>query len=158
MKTAIIFTTTHGTAEIIASKIATKLGENLCDLFNLKNTQNVDISSYDTIIIGSSIHAGTIQSKMRTFIEKNRPLILEKRVAIYLCSMIEADFEKQINNAFTEELQKHALCIVGVGGAFFFDKMNFIERLMVKKIAGISESTSKIQEDKIDELVLALKK
>jgi menaquinone-dependent protoporphyrinogen oxidase len=158
MKTAIIFTTTHGTAEIVASKIATKLGENQCDLFNLKNTSNVDISSYDTIILGGSIHAGTIQSKMRTFLEKNRTLILEKRVAIYLCSMIEADFEKQLNNAFSEELRKHAICVVGVGGAYFFDKMNFIERFMVKKISGISESTSKIQEDKIDELVFALKK
>jgi len=156
MKTAIIFATTHGTSEKVANMISLKLGQENCTLINIKKSPKIDLSGYGQFVIGGSIHAGNIQSSIRNFIKQNTSSILEKRVALYLCYMNEPDFDSQIERAFPENIRNHALSIKGVGGEFVIEKMNFMQRFLVRKISGVTESTSKINETNIDQLVLEL--
>ena len=157
MKTAIIYASSHGTTEKVAKQIQNGLGTDNALLVNLKTTKTVDLSLFDTVIIGGSIHAGQMQSRVKTFCKKNMVDLLRKRVGLFMVGMNEPQFDTEFNNAFPELLRKHAITSKCVGGEFLFEKMNFIEKLIVKKVSGINHNVSKIDDSKISELVYDIK-
>jgi len=149
-RTVIIYASNHGTTRKVAEKIAQNLKKNDVTLHNIGKDEKIDLSPFNQIIIGGSIHAGMIQRRLQTFIRKNMAILLEKPLGLFLCCMHEEEAQNQFNKAFPELLRHHAKSQQWVGGEFLFDNMNFIEKFMVKKIAGIKDSTSKLDEDKID--------
>ncbi len=152
MKTAIIYASSHGTTEKIAKEIQKQMSDNT-SIFNLKTSKKIDPDEFDQIIIGGSIHAGRMKSRVKEFCKKNLETLLQKRIGLFMVGMNEKDFETEFNNAYPEELRKHSISNKNVGGEFLFEKMNFIEKAIIKKISGIKESVSKINDDKIKELV-----
>ncbi|MDA3865847.1 MAG: flavodoxin domain-containing protein [Salinivirgaceae bacterium] len=152
MKTLIVYASKHGTTKKVASAIAEKLSGQT-DIVNLRNKEKPDLSAYDQLIIGGSIHAGGIQEKVRRFCKANTVLLLQKPLALYISCMDDEKAQEQIENAYPQVLRNHAISIKHVGGAFLFDKMTFLERMIVKKITGISTSVNKINEDNINELI-----
>ncbi len=157
MKAAIIFSSSHGTTEKVAKQIQHELGNENAHIFNLKSIKSIDLSLFDTLIIGGSIHAGQMQGKVKRFCNKNLVDLLQKRVGLFMVGMNEPEFETEFSNAFPELLRKHAITSKCVGGEFLFEKMNFIEKLIVKKVSGIRQNVSKIDESKISELALDIK-
>ena len=157
MRTAIVYASKHGTTEKVARQIQEELGEDKAQLFNLKNNPKFDLSHFEQVILGGSIHAGQIQKRVKDFYQQNAPELLDKRLGLFLCCMHEEEAENQFKNAYPEMLRNHALSSKIMGGEFRFDKMNFFERAIVKKIAGISESVSKIDASKIQEFVEEMK-
>jgi menaquinone-dependent protoporphyrinogen oxidase len=158
MKTAIIYATSHGSTEKVAKQIQSELGEANTQLFNLKASKSIDLSPFEQVIIGGSIHAGQVQGKVKKFCKQNMVELLQKRIALYMCGMNEPGFDSEFSNAFPELLRKHAYAKAIVGGEFLFDKMNFFEKLIVKKVSGINQSVSKIDETKILKLVHEINK
>ena len=158
MKTAIVYASKHGTTEEVARKIQKGLGEDQAQLYNLKKNKHFDLSSFEQVVVGGSIHAGSIQKNVSKFLDQHRPELLKRRLGLFLCCMYEQKAEDEFNAVFPEVLRNHAISGKIVGGAFRFDKMNFIEKALVKKIAGVNDSVSKIDEGKIYELIEELSK
>ncbi len=152
MKTLIAYATNHGTTEHVAKLIEEKSTQEVT-LVNLKKEKNVDLHPYDQIIIGGSIHAGTIQKPIRQLLEGNMPLLLQKRIGLFLSCMYEQKAEEQFEMAFPEILRSHAISKQLTGGEFRFEKMNFIERIIVKKIVGVKENVNNIKQNSIDEII-----
>ncbi|HPD95089.1 MAG TPA: flavodoxin domain-containing protein [Tenuifilaceae bacterium] len=151
MKTAIVYDTSHGTTEKVANMIASF--NSSIEIFNLKENKNVNLDGFDQVIIGGSIHVGKIRRRVKEFCLKNLDKLLQKRVGLYLCAMNEPEYENELKLAFPEELRNHAVIKKVVGGEFLFDRMNFLERFIVKKISGINETTSKLDEKGIMQIV-----
>ena len=152
METAIIYATSHGTTEKVAQKIKMEIGDD-STLFNLKTNPSIDLSQFDAVIIGGSIHAGNIQRKVKDYCSSNLVDLLQKKVGLFICGMNEPQLEVEFKNAYPELLRKHAVTTKCVGGEFLFEKMNFFERFIVRKISGVSQSVSKIDEAKVHEIV-----
>lgn len=153
MRTAIVYASKHGTTEKVAQKIQNQLGEEKAQLFNLKKDRNFDVSQFDRIIVGGSIHAGQIQKKVKQFLEIHNQNLLQRSLGLFLCCMHENEAENQFNTAFPEILRTHARSKKIMGGEFLFEKMNFVEKALVRKIAGVNESVSKIDESEIISMV-----
>lgn len=156
MKTAIVYTSKHGTTRKVAEEIASLLSPNEATLIIAGQKEGTDLDSYDNIIIGGSIHAGTISKALRKFLKSNRNTLLQKQLGLFLCCMFEEEAEEQMQRAFPEELRDHAKTCHWVGGEFLFEEMNFIEKTMTRKITGVTESISKLKHDKINQLVQEL--
>lgn len=154
MKTLIVYASSHGTTEKVANLIEEKLNSTAVQIINLKSKQKIDLLSYETVIIGSSIHAGSIQSDMKNFIKNNAGTLMEKRIALFLCCMNEKEEQTEFNNNYPELLRNHSTYNAIVGGEYIFEKMNFIERFLVRKIAGVSTSVSKLRYTEIDNLLI----
>ena len=158
MSTLILFATKHGCTE----KCANRLKENLkgqTDLSNLKHKPKVQLDRYDTIVIGGSIHAGRIQKSVQTFCRKHLNTLLEKRIGLFICCMEEGDTaQKQFEKAFPDELREHAVATGIFGGEFSFEKMNPLERSIIKRIAKIDKSISKISEEAINTFISEMNK
>lgn len=146
MKTLLAYCTTHGCTEKAALKLKQFLNEELT-LINLKEIRNPDISAFDRIIIGGSIHAGQVQKRVKHFSQLNLNELKSKEVGLFICCMEEGEVaQKQLENAFPIKLLNIAKATACFGGEFNFEKMNFLEKLIVKKVAHVEKSTSKISD------------
>jgi len=157
MKTLIIYTTQHGCTEECATKLQHQLNSN-AELINIKKQKPGNLDDHQTIIVGGSIHAGQIQRKIKKFCQENLDTLKQKKLGLFLCCMEEGEkAQQQFQDAFPPELIQRATATGIFGGEFNFEKMNFIEKAIIKKIAKIEKSVSKIDEKSILEFAEKIK-
>ena len=158
MKTIIIYSTTHGcTAKAVQELSGILSDEVLC--VDLKRDRVPELSGYDRVIIGGSIHAGQIQKQIKDFCTSNLKELKTKEIGLFICCMYELEIAReQIKNAFPEELHQQAKTEAIFGGEYNFEKMNFIQRMLVRKIAHINESISQIDHDSIQRFAIRMEK
>ena len=162
MKTAIIFKTKHGTTEKVAYMLAKRLTESGDEVrvIDLAKTKQPHLGSFELVIIGGSIHVGRIQREIKNYAEKNSDMLKTKKLGLYICCM-ETDGSKreaEFESAFPDELKKHAIAKSIMGGEFLLEKMNFIERLVVKKLARTRESVHDIDMNAVEKFLLDIKR
>lgn len=144
MKTLIAYATRHGCTEKISEHLKNDLGGEVT-LVNLKKATVVSLKNYDRVIVGGSIHAGKIQKRVKTFCHENLAELQQKELGLFVCCMEKGEpAQKQLQEAFPEELQASAKVCSAFGGAFDFKQMNFLEKLIVKKVTHVKQSTSKV--------------
>ena len=157
MKAIVIYASKHGTVLRVAEKIAVGLGGET-QILPISKCRKLEVENYDLVVIGGSIHAGNIQRGIKRFIRENLIFLKMIKVALFICCMEEGESaENQLRNAFPEELLAHAIISDYLGGEFNFDRMNFLERAIIKKISGTTESVSKLKEEKIQAFIRKLK-
>lgn len=161
MKTAIIFKTKHGTTEKVAYMLAKDLSSDGSEVrvIDLAKTRQPHLLSYERIIIGGSIHVGKIQREIRTFCERHTDVLRTKKLGLYICCMETDDQkrQKEFEDAFPENLKKHASAKAIMGGEFLLEKMNFIERLVVRKVAHTRESVYDIDTEAVEKFLTEIK-
>jgi menaquinone-dependent protoporphyrinogen oxidase len=149
MKTLIAYCTTHGCTEKTATELKEFLGGHI-ELINLKLNPNPSLKPFARIIIGGSIHAGMIQKQIKEFCNKNLNELQQKELGLFICCMEKGEKAQiQMNDAFPKDLLKIAKETACFGGEFNFNKMNFFQKMIVKKVAHIEENTSKIDHNAI---------
>lgn len=149
MKTLITYCTTHGCTEKIANELKQFLG-NEVTLCNLKKDSTPAIENFDRIIIGGSIHAGQIQKKVKDFCNQYLNEIQNKELGLFICCMEKGEkAQQQLIDAFPEILLRNAKATACLGGEFNFEKMNFFQRMIVKKVAHVEKTTSNIDHEAI---------
>jgi menaquinone-dependent protoporphyrinogen oxidase len=152
MKTAIVYVSKHGTTEKVAKLIKEKLeNHGQVELISLKDGKNPNLMDFDKVILGTSIYAGMPSKKMIEFCKAYQDTLLQKKLGLFICCM-QPDKEvrlEQLKNAYPEVLRNHAGTMGIMGGEFLFDKLNFFERLVVKKASKVSSTTSDIDHNAI---------
>ncbi|WP_051258441.1 flavodoxin domain-containing protein [Atopococcus tabaci] len=107
-----------------------------------------DWSSYVTIVIGGPIYAGQIRKEVTAFCEEHMELLKQKRLGLFICGMQEeAVVLEELQRSFPPELLETARVSAHFGGEYNFDKMNFLDRTLVKKIAKVTTNQSDIKEE-----------
>ncbi|MCO5384453.1 flavodoxin domain-containing protein [Desulfosporosinus sp.] len=150
MRTLIIFSSSHGTTEKAAQLLKKQLNGEV-ELINLKKLSNPPLTDYDSVILGSSIYAGSVKSKVKQFIKQNQKALMTKHLGLFLCCMFEGEkAEQQFETTYPKELREHSKANGLFGGEFLVSKMNFIERQIVKKVAGVTSDVSKINVEEIE--------
>ena len=120
------------------------LGGNVT-LVNLKKEPHPSIESFQRVIVGGSVHAGQIQKRVKVFCKHNLNELQKKELGLFICCMEEGEnASKQFDVAYPEELQRYAKATGIFGGAFDFERMNFAEKMIVKKVAHVNHNTSKV--------------
>ena len=161
-KTIIIYATKHGTTKKISDILKKKLKEKKdeTEIVNVKDMKDYNLRVFDRVIIGGSIHAGQIQGTIKKFCKEQEEILKEKELGLFITCMIEdtKKQEEQLENAYPKELQEKSKAKGILGGEFLFEKMNFIEKLMVKIIAKTNKTKSKINHEEIDKFLKKLTK
>lgn len=149
MKTLILFSSSHGTTEKAAQLLKEQLLGDV-ELVNLKECPYPSLVGYNSVIIGSSIYAGSVKSRVKKFLKQNQSVLMTKHLGLFLCCMYEGDkAQKQFETAYPQELRDHAISSGLFGGEFLVSNMNFFERQIVKKVAGVTSNVSTINVDEI---------
>lgn len=147
----IIYTTKHGSVGRAANILKSKI-EGQVTLVNIMQEKAPSIEEYDYIILGGSIYAGKIQRKLSKFIASHLPLLLSKKVGLFICAAEQRveEKEKELINAFPIELSQHALCKEIFGYEIHYEDMNFLEKKIISSVMGYQESQFKLSEEKIE--------
>ena len=159
MKIAVIYASKYGTTEKVAESIADRLKEtNEVALLSLKKNPQPDISAFEMVLIGTSIYAGQASKKVKAFCKENEALLLQKRIGLFVCGMHpdKEEQEKELKNAFPELLLKKSSATKFLGGAYLFERMNFFERMIIKKIAKTTSDVEQIDWGRVREFVKIL--
>lgn len=150
MNTLIAYTTKYGCTEKCAEMLSKKLSGTV-ELYNIKGGKELDLTKYDNVVIGASAYIGKIQKEAVDFCSKNLDVLKSKKVGLFMCGMQEKDvIQTELNSSYPQELLSHASAKEWFGGEFILKRMNFMDRLIVKKVSKIDKDTSNIQEENID--------
>ena len=158
MKTLIVYASKHGCAQNAAEKLAKAFGQDT-EVNNVCNITRIDLEDFDRIIIGGSIHAGRIQGQIKNFARKNLNPLLQKQIGLFICHM-EEDNEKamkELTDNFPDPLVEHAIAKGLFGGEFDLEKMNFVEKFIIKKVAHVTESVSNVHDENIENFIATMK-
>lgn len=148
MSTLIVYASKYGFTKTCAEILAKKLGENV-DIYDL-NSNLPDLMKYDKVIVGGSIYAGKIRKPVMRFCTDNLNTLKGKKLGLFICGMAkEDDAQKQLESTFPQELLAVCAAKGFFGGECNYEKMNFLEKFIMKKITGSKQSQSKIAEDNI---------
>lgn len=145
MKTLLVYATKHGSVATVAEKLQRHIDSMV--IVNCKDEKTITLNEFDTIILGASLYAGTIQSEMKKFIASHEAILRTKRIAVFLCAG-EYNYKTFTAN-FPAWMMEKAVVHDTLGHAFYFEKMNFLERTMVKAISGKKQTEEHFDEEKI---------
>jgi len=149
MKTLIAYTTTHGCTEKVVAEISDFLNEEVSTC-NLKKEQIPDLQKFDRIIIGGSIHAGQIQKSVKNFCANYQNEILKTELGLFICCMEKGEKAyAELQEVYPEALLQHAKATACLGGEFNFEKMNFLEKMIIRKVSKVDRSVSDIHHEAV---------
>lgn len=152
-KTAIIYSSKYGTTEKVAKMIAEKIaGNNEVTLIALNDDPKPDISTYNKVILGTSIYKGKPRSNMKDFYKNNQATFENKIIGLFICggATKEQDKQKELKNAYPGYLHKVAIAESFIDGEYQLDKMSTIEKIMIRMKEKVKESVSNLDYDAID--------
>lgn len=119
----------------------------------------IDPSNYDVVIIGGSVYMGQIRKEVKNFCAQYLTLLKTKKIGLFTCCMSEGEkAEKQLNDIFPKELLDIACAKECFGGEFNFNKMNFFEKFIIKKISKVDKDVSNILQENINKFSVAINK
>lgn len=131
MKTIIIYASKHGGCEAISQQLMTPTTTCMA----IQDFHD-SLAPYDQVVLGSSVYASKLDTKLTTFMSEHEQELLEKPLFLFLTG-IETDADK-VQATFTQNvpdsLLAHASFKDCLGGYIDFDKMNFFERTIIKTI------------------------
>jgi menaquinone-dependent protoporphyrinogen oxidase len=152
MKSLIVFCSTHGTTAKAAHLLRKQIEGDVI-VINLEKTKlHSDLELFDSVIIGGSIHAGSIQGKIKKFMKENDDVLQRKNLGLFLCCMREGEEAfKQFDNVFPHQLRELAVAKGLFGGEFVFSRMNFFEKIIARSVSGSTDDKSNLDEEAIRE-------
>jgi len=148
--TLIIFASNHGTVEKCARELF-RLIDGKVDICNLNQRKMLpDLTNYDSIIVGGSIHSGKIQVEIATFCEENQNELASKRLGLFISCIYKGEkAQRQLDEAFPEELRRNAVVSDYFGGEIDELKLNFWERLVTKQMIEKEDLVVALSNEKI---------
>ncbi|WP_294068763.1 flavodoxin domain-containing protein [Proteiniphilum sp. UBA1028] len=148
--TLIIFASNHGTVDKCARELF-RLIDGKVDICNLNERKIVpDLTKYDSVIVGGSIHSGKIQDEIAAFCEKHLDELSTKRLGLFInCSYTGKKAQKQLDEAFPEELKRSAVVRDYFGGEVNEMKLTLWERIVTTQMIEKEDLTVVLSKEKI---------
>jgi menaquinone-dependent protoporphyrinogen oxidase len=152
-RTGVFYATREGQTKRIAEHVAARLRN--CgfetDVRNLSDKDDVNLNSYDAVVLAASVHAGRHEPEMRTFVKRHFAELNSLPNAFLSVTLSQAGAERTTATAdervrFAADVQKvidlfvretgwHPQRVKPVAGALLYTKYNFLLRFIMNRIA-----------------------
>jgi menaquinone-dependent protoporphyrinogen oxidase len=154
MKTLLVYASKNGFTGKAAGLLAQKLAGDV-QMVDLVREKAPDPAGYDTVVVGGSVYMGKVQPQVSAFLQQNTDVLLQKKLGLFLCCARLEQLEEQMKAAFPEPLYSHGVR-EHLGHAYDFQRMNFFERAIIRKLAKVSESEECLNTGNLEQLAGAL--
>lgn len=116
-----------------------------------------DLTPFDLVVLGTPIYAGQPLPAMKDLLRTDIPD--SARLGLFVIGMVpDADGrERELANAYPEELRARATAAAFLGGRLHFSRMNRFERFVVTRMAKTSTDVDAIDEDALSRFVSELR-
>lgn len=149
--TLIVFASNHGTVERCARELFRKI-DGKVDICNLNQREFMpDLSGYDTVIVGGSIHSGKIQDEISSFCNEHMDILANKRLGLFInCLYSGEKAQQQLDEAFPEILNQNALVRDYFGGEVDRLKLSFWERVVITRLVEQGDLVLAVSKERIE--------
>ncbi len=149
--TLIVFASNHGTVEKCARELF-RLMDGKVDICNLDRRDfTPELSGYDSIIIGGSIHSGRIQDVIAEFCRENVSVLSGKHIGLFINCLYSGEKAlKQLDDAFPEILNQKAVVRDYFGGEVDKIKLSFWERIITTQMIEKEDLVVTLSKEKIE--------
>ena len=141
---ALIHASGEGQTQKIAEYMAREFTDRQVDVevYEGKNLpDNFEVSSYDGVIIGASVHAGKYPRYIRKFVQHHRDVLQEVPSAFFSVSLSESDEREEIRQEvadliqdFLDDLNWQPVLVASFAGAVPFSRYGFIRKMIMSAI------------------------
>ena len=129
MKTLIAYASKTGASEKCARMLAERIPDStLCDLCREKPDPN----AYEQVIVGGGVRMGALHVDARQYLDGCKPVLLQKRLGLYLCAGFAEKAGEIFANNVDPELRAHAVACECFGGEIDMGKLRGFDRLITK--------------------------
>jgi menaquinone-dependent protoporphyrinogen oxidase len=143
MNAIVVFDTKHGTTADVAARIAGQLGEGSRLVYlRDKGAERVDLSDCELVVVGGPVYAGRWSKRAAAFARLREGELSEKKFAYFSVGNVSAEGTASAKGTLPPALAEAAIASAKFGGAFRWDSLNFVERLIVKAVSGKSGDSS----------------
>lgn len=149
-KTAIVYASKYGCTATCVELLKQKLSGEVTTVDITK--ESVDISDYQTVVVGGSIYGGKIQSEITKFCETNKQQLLSKTIGLFICGAQTDKAKEQLEAVFDAELRTHAVETSYFGYEYNLEKMDFFSKLIIRMVAKATASESRINRENISKM------
>lgn len=157
MKNIIVYATKTGFVTECVEKLTPLLKGETVKINLAGKPPRLDFSTYDRVIIGGSIHAGRLQKSVQKFCAQNAAGLAGKKTALFLaCLAPPPEAIKYFRDNFPQNLGERAIAKGIFGAAVYYERMNPLERFILKKITKKDESFSAQNEKGIEAFAAAV--
>ncbi|EMR02584.1 protoporphyrinogen oxidase [Cesiribacter andamanensis] len=132
MTTAILYTSSQGTTEKVAHLLAKKLAPLQPLVLDLRTNPSPDLTQFDLILIGGSIHIGQMNRRVRHLCHDHLQELLQKKIGLFMCCLERSLAKEQFERAFPAELIAHSQATACVGGELIPRRMSLWQKLLLK--------------------------
>lgn len=129
MKIALIYMSRHGSTEKLIRHLVKSL-EGDTHVFNLAEDAHPTIQDFDSVIIGGSIHYGSIQKEVQLFCKRNLHELLKKRLGLFVCCLLSTRDSDQFERAYPLVLRAHCSAAAAFEGDLIYSKLTALERII----------------------------
>ena len=149
--TLIVYASRRGDAEKCAREIF-DLIDGKVDICDLRNRESFpDTSTYDAVIIGSSVYRGKVPEPVSNFCRANLDLLTRKRLGLFItCPNSGERAEKELREAYPPELFNSAAVSDYFGGEIDPSRLSILERMITSRLSGPGESSIPVFREKIE--------
>lgn len=144
-KNIILYSTREGQTHKIAKHIAQELGEADCELVDLHQAQDVDLTAYHKVIIGASIRYGHFNKQLYAFIEKHLAQLNQSNAFFYSVNLTARKEGKDTpqGSAYIQKFLKKSPWQpqqIGVfAGALLYPRYSWFDRTMIRFIMTMTD-------------------
>lgn len=133
MKTVVVYASKKGYVKEVAEKIREGLDGN-ADLVDIFSKKNLNLSSYDLIVLASSVKAGSFYRKFKKLCEQQIPLLKDRKVVLLVAGLNEEGYEAAAAQNLSEESRHLLWKTVYAGGRYLPEQYNGLIRGIMEKI------------------------
>jgi len=138
--TLILFASTHGQTEKIASEIATRFpGSCPTQVVNINDSEKLDLSGFDAVVIAASIHAGHHQRSVIDWVKENRELVDDRSnafISVSLTAAEDTDEARQTTSTMIEDFKSETGWLPdethAIAGALQYREYDMFTRLFMR--------------------------
>ena len=130
MKILIAYGTRNGTVAKCVERLKERLSDKEVNAVCLEK-ESVDPSEYSIVVIGSSVRFGKLRPCVKSFLKNHERVLLQKRVALFLCCAESRDYDYFTEKLFSDQLRNHAFDLAYFGGSLHREGLSFFDKIIV---------------------------
>lgn len=155
MRTLILYFSKYGFTERVAHMLADHFEGDVV-VEKCTKDYSVDLTKFDTIILGSPIYVGRPNVDLLDFCDSYQRLLMNKRLGFFVTGSIENEALPSLEKSVPDGLYRHAKAKAYFGYALNFEKMSFLDRIATRIISRKAQSETVIEAHAIEEFAQQL--
>ena len=155
MKALIAFRSKYGTTARCAGLLSERIKAEVV-LADLSKERRPSLATADVVLIGGSIYGGRIQREVTALCDRERPALLAKKVALFICCLFTGEkAEAELESAFPDWLLAHAFSRACLGGELHPDRLSLFDKMLAGGLGARGE-VSALRMQEVDALAAAV--